>query len=101
MCPPCKTQYGYVIKTETMNEDTSKLMETHEQLKVDLSGTIHNSTGGFGDHSTKEMVDMARNYYKNFDSEVIDRLLVIYKHDMLPFGYSFDVKSRTVGGLTV
>ena len=70
-----------------MNEDTSKLMETHEQLKVDLSGTIHNSTGGFGDHSTKEMVDMARNYYKNFDSEVIDRLLVIYKHDMLPFGY--------------
>ena len=70
-----------------MNEDTSKLMEMHEQLKVDLSGTIHNSTGGFGDHSIKEMVDMARNYYKNVDSEVIDRLLVIYKHDMLPFGY--------------
>ena len=104
MCPPCKTQYNYVVKVETMNQDASKLMELHQEFKVDqnlFNSTIHNSQGGFGDRSTREMVEMAKKYYKRLDTDVIERLLSIYKHDMLAFGYTFDIRTRTVGGLTL
>ena len=56
-------------KVETMNIDTAKLIALNPDLKVDGELSHHNSTGGFGDHTTKEMVDMARNYYKNVDTE--------------------------------
>ena len=52
-----------------MNIDTAKLIALNPDLKVDGELSHHNSTGGFGDHTTKEMVDMARNYYKNVDTE--------------------------------
>ena len=54
-----------------MNIDTAKLIDLNPDLKVDGELSHHNSTGGFGDHTTKEMVDMARNYYKNVDTEGI------------------------------
>ena len=56
-------------KVETMNIDTAKLIALNPDLRVDGELSHHNSTGGFGDHTTKEMVDMARNYYKNVDTE--------------------------------
>ena len=56
-----------------MNIDTAKLIDLNPDLKVDGELSHHNSTGGFGDHTTKEMVDMARNYYKNVDTEGISK----------------------------
>ena len=57
-----------------MNIDTAKLIDLNPDLKVDGELSHHNSTGGFGDHTTKEMVDMARNYYKNVDTEGIFKI---------------------------
>lgn len=57
-----------------MNMDTAKLIDLNPDLKVDGELSHHNSTGGFGDHTTKEMVDMARNYYKNVDTEGIFKI---------------------------
>ena len=62
------------VKVETMNIDTAKLIDLNPDLKVDGELSHHNSTGGFGDHTTKEMVDMARNYYKNVDTEGIFKI---------------------------
>ena len=47
------------------------------------------------------MAQMARKYYEDLDVAVLDRLIKIFKQDMIAFGYSFDTKTRIIGGLTV
>jgi len=47
-------------------------MELHHEFKIDqnlFNSTIHNSQGGFGKRSTREMVEMAKKYYKRLDNE--------------------------------
>lgn len=47
------------------------------------------------------MAQMARKYYEGLDLDVLERLIQIFKQDMIAFGYSFDIKTRIIGGLTV
>jgi len=57
--------------------------------------------GGFGGKSPVDMAKKARVFYENLDRPVLEGLMNVFKMDLLAFGYTFDLKTRSIGGLTV
>lgn len=88
-----------------MTEDIAAVFNNHTRLFVNntlWSGSpFHSMKGGFGGKSPVDMAKKARVFYENLDRPVLEGLMKVFKMDLLAFGYTFDLKTRSIGGLTV
>ncbi|XP_050690155.1 carbohydrate sulfotransferase 12-like [Eriocheir sinensis] len=84
-CDPCRMKFDYILRLETVQEEMQHLFSGVLGFLDEVSFPVkHRSYGHVLAQSDRE-------YYANVSSELMDRLLDIYKHDFAIFGYTQDL----------
>jgi len=95
LCKPCLYPYNLVIKQEALGVDekwlASVLNVTHLPWKE--------KGPGYKNDKPSEPVEVIRTYFRNVKPSTINALKQLYYYDFAIFGYSFDTKTLTAGGL--
>ena len=80
-CKPCLISYDFIAKTETMEEDGKAILK-----KIGVNRTITTVNAASGGNTQ----DKIREYYSDFDRELLRKLYKIYEMDFILFDYSPD-----------
>ena len=95
LCKPCLYPYNFLVKMEALDRDENYLVKRLgiEKIPVDGKGTRY--LGG----KVENPDDVIRYYFSQVDGRTIRRLMDLYFYDFATAGYTFDVDTRTAGGV--
>ena len=82
LCNPCTSQYDYIAKMETVNNDM-------EYLKQKLNLTEKHRKNFFPKHKYRSDVDLMKKMFKTIPKQLTRQLYDVYKQDFEMFGYEF------------
>jgi len=80
VCQPCKVQFDYIVKFETLYEDI-------EYLKIKLNISKHHQEIFFPPRQIKTNTNTVQKYFKELPKSLIRRLYARYMKDFHLFGY--------------
>ena len=81
LCNPCSSQYDYIAKFETFNNDM-------EYLKQKINLTEEHRKTFFSKRTFKTNIDVVKKLFEKVPNELAFRLYQKYKEDFEVFGYS-------------
>lgn len=81
-CDPCRVKFDYILKLETIQEEIQHLFCGVLGFQGEASFPVKHRSHG---HT---LARSDREYYANVSTELMRRLLDIYRHDFAIFGYS-------------
>ena len=91
-CQPCAIDYDYIIKLETLQEDIQYLMAVLNRPD-NTKELISQET-----ISKNKNINLFKYYFNLLNYNELESLNRIYKNDLNIFNYSFDLKSKIIGG---
>ena len=81
LCMPCHFKYNIMARVDNLNRDSEEVLKA-----INLSATLprkHVTQGNTTDNTVA-------NYYSTIPSDLLDKLVNIYKFDILLFNYSME-----------
>eukprot|EP00092_Neocalanus_flemingeri_P078761 GFUD01098025.1.p1 GENE.GFUD01098025.1~~GFUD01098025.1.p1 ORF type:complete len:108 (+),score=30.00 GFUD01098025.1:38-325(+) len=83
-CNFCKVPFKVISKTETFDEDRSRILEklgVEDEKKVDRMHI----------HAGSEIQEMTKKFFENITEEVKSELLYLYQYEFAMFNYETDL----------
>lgn len=102
-CGLCHRQIDYILKSETMDEDSLYLINLIKSRRfVEGESVVLPEVLEFGhrnkaNNSLSESPEMIGEKFKNFGEGLMEPILEYYKLDLELLGYTYDIKTGKVG----
>lgn len=91
-CVPCDVTYDYIVKLESIHEDIQYLMARLNRPDNTKELISHETI------AKNKNANLYKNYFNMLTTAEIRRLVSLYQNDFDLFNYTFDFKSKTIGG---
>ena len=90
LCTPCHVRYNVIGKTETINEDSSYIMQKLKEHGVFLTDQEKGSLQHTHKTGNKSTTSKSQNYFSQIPRRMVKSLYTRYYFDFLMFGYDIE-----------
>jgi len=91
-CRPCAIDYDYIIKLESIHEDIQYIMAKLNRPDNTKELVSHEAI------AKNKNAKLYRNYFNLVAGGELERLVALYQDDLDLFNYTFDFKTKSIGG---